>query len=124
MPDGLWTVDDHLRGQPASSVELFRAVEAAILACGPVRYAVSKTTVTFKGSRRGFAGARPDRHGVVGYLDLMRSLEGDPRVRNVSPYTSKLFVNQYRLRTLDEIDDTFVEWLHEAYAVGCGAHLA
>src|SRR4051794_9066251 len=75
-----WTVDDHLRGADPASVDLFRAVEQLIRSFGPVSLSVSKTTITFKGTRRGFAGAKPTKHGVEGYLDLPRSLVGDPRI--------------------------------------------
>jgi hypothetical protein len=119
----VWTVEDHLRGQEQRWVDLFRAVEAAILACGPVTHAVSRTTITFKGTRRGFAGARPTPRGVDGYLDLMRPLSGDPRIRRSEPYTGRLHVNHYRLTAPEQLDDTFRDWLAEAYAVGQGAHL-
>jgi hypothetical protein len=118
-----WTVDDHLRGKPEASVALFRELEGLILACGDIRFAVAKTTITFKGSRRGFAGARPDRQGVVGYLDLLRPIVGDARIGSASPYGRRLFVNHFRIRTAAELDDTFAGWVREAYAVGCGAHL-
>jgi hypothetical protein len=84
---------------------------------------VSKTSITFKGSRRGFAGARPFQHGLRGYLDLQRSVE-DPRITNVSPYTKRLFVHHYRVATPDQLDDEFAGWIREAFAVGAGAHLA
>lgn len=83
----------------------------------------SKTTITFKGTRRGFMGARPTRQGVRGYLDLTRSLVGDPRILSSSPYTSRLHVNHYRLATMADLDDIFLAWLHEAYRVGEGDHL-
>jgi hypothetical protein len=125
VPDaeGRWTVEDHLRDAPPASVELYRAVEAAIRACGPVTLSPSKTTITFKGTRRGFAGARPTRTGVRGYLDLTRSLAGDPRILSSTPYTGRLHVNQYRLTTPEELDETFTGWLREAYGVGQGDHL-
>jgi Domain of unknown function (DUF5655) len=117
-----WTVEDHLAGQPESSVALYRRFVRLVEACGPFSYAVSKTSITFKGSRRGFAGARPDAAGLRGYLDLQRPVE-DPRITNVSPYTKRLFVHHYRVRSPDELDETFAAWIAEAYAVGNGAHL-
>ena len=119
----IWTVDDHLRGADPQHVELYRQVEAIIHACGPVTTSVSKTTITFKGSRRGFAGARPTSRGVRGYLDLMRSLEGDRRILSAAPYTKRLFVNQYLVTSPDDLDDTFRSWVQEAYRVGEGDHL-
>jgi hypothetical protein len=117
-----WTVEDHLRGQPAASVALFRRFVELLSGIGDFRYAPSKTTVTFKGTRRGFAGARPDRRGLVGYLDLQREVQ-DPRVTSVAPYTTKLFVHHFRVTALEQMDETFVGWLREAYGVGAGAHL-
>lgn len=122
-PDGSWTVEDHLRGADPGHVQLYHAVAALIEACGPVTVSVSKTTVTFKGQRRGFAGARPTRHGVEGYLDLTRSLSGDPRIRRADPYTKRLTVNHYRVTSPDDLDETFASWVREAYAVGRGDHL-
>jgi hypothetical protein len=104
-------------------VELYRAVERLVLDCGDVSVSVSKTTVTFKGRRRGFAGARPTARGVQGYLDLTRSLAGDPRIRSVAPYTKRLYVNHYLLSSPDDLDDTFRSWVREAYLVGAGEHL-
>jgi hypothetical protein len=84
---------------------------------------VSKTSITFKGSRRGFAGTRPTPRGLRGYLDLQRVVE-DPRIRNVSPYTKRLFVHHYRISTPEQLDETFAGWVREAYEVGQGAHLS
>lgn len=117
-----WTVERHLAGQPDSAVDVFRLFVAAVEGVGPFTYAVSKTTITLKGTRRGFAGARPDRSGLVGYFDLQREVH-DPRITSVAPYTRKLFVHHFRLRTPEELDEEFTGWLSEAYAVGAGAHL-
>jgi Domain of unknown function (DUF5655) len=117
-----WTVEDHLAGQPESSVALYRQFVRLVEACGPFSYTVSKTSITFKGRRRGFAGARPDAHGVRGYLDLQRAVE-DQRITNVSPYTKRLFVHHFRIRSAEEMDEEFAGWVREAYAVGAGDHL-
>ncbi|HEY6746081.1 MAG TPA: DUF5655 domain-containing protein [Mycobacteriales bacterium] len=117
-----WTVEDHLRDQPAASVALYREFVRLVEACGPFSYAVAKTTITFKGSRRGFAGARPTARGLAGYLDLQRAV-GDPRIRSVSAYTKRLYVHQFRIGSADELDAEFAGWVREAYAVGAGAHL-
>lgn len=118
-----WTVERHLRDAPPEHVALYRAVEALILGQGDVTISVSKTTITFKGSRRGFAGARPTSTGVRGYLDPMRPLPTEPRITRVDPYTKRLFVHQYVLRSPDDLDATFAGWVHEAFRVGEGDHL-
>jgi L-amino acid N-acyltransferase YncA len=118
-----WTVEDHLRGKPAESVDLYHRFVALVQQCGPFGYVVAKTTITFKGSRRGFAGARPDARGLVGYLDLQRPLSDDPRISSASPYTARLFVNHFRVVSAEQLDEQFAGWVRDAYQVGQGAHL-
>ncbi len=117
-----WTVEDHLRGKPPVAVALYLRFAQLVAACGPFTYAVSKTSITFKGTRRGFAGAKPTMRGLAAYMDLQRVVE-DPRIISWSPYTKRLFVHQIRLSSLDQIDDEVAGWIREAYAVGAGAHL-
>ncbi|SFS11566.1 hypothetical protein SAMN04487783_1595 [Agrococcus baldri] len=117
-----WSVERHLEGKPELSVAMFRRFVELVAACGPYEVSTSKSSVTFKGTRRGFAGARPTASGLAVYLDLQRALES-PRVRNVSPYTSRLFVHHLTLQSLEELDDELAGWIAEAYDVGAGAHL-
>lgn len=120
---GVWTVEDHLAAGDERTVALWHRFAQILEGFGPVTVSVSKTTVTFKGSRRGFAGGRPTKTGLVGYFDVMRRLPDDPRIRSVAPYGRRLFVHHFRIDDDDELDEEFVGWLEEAYAVGCGAHL-
>jgi hypothetical protein len=117
-----WTVDDHLAGQPPASVALFHRFVDLLAGNGPYICAVSKTTIGFKGSRRGFAGARPTSRGLVGFLDLQR-MAADRRITNVSPYTKRLYVHHFRITEMADLDDTFAGLIAEAYAVGQGAHM-
>ena len=117
-----WTVEDHLIGQPEYSIALYNRFVDLLQQCGDFTYAVSKTTVTFKGTRRGFAGARPTKKGLQGYLDLQREVR-DRRIRNVSPYTRKLFVHHFLVANEDDLDEEFRGWMREAYDVGAGGHL-
>ena len=123
MPDmDEWTVADHLRDMPAESVALYERFIELVTACGPFTYRVTKTTITLKGVRRGFAGARPTQRGLAGYFDVQRAIT-DPRILRSSPYTKRLFVHQFRIATPDQMDDEFAGWLGEAYRVGAGDHL-
>jgi Domain of unknown function (DUF5655) len=117
------TEESHLFGKPERSVALYHAFVRMISACGEYTVSASKTTITFKGLRRGFAGARPDSRGIVGYLDLQRRVV-DPRFTRASPYTKRLFVHHFRITEESELDAEFAGWVREAYAVGLGAHLA
>ncbi len=117
-----WTVERHLYDKPTHVVALYdRFVELAE-ACGPFTYSVTKTAITRKGTRRGFAGLKPRAASLDGYLDLQRRVE-DTRIRRAGPYTKRLFVHQFRVVAPEELDATFAGWIAEAYAVGAGAHL-
>ena len=65
-PDAEWTIERHLEGQPEFAVELFDRFIELVSTFGPFTYAVSKSSITLKGSRRGFAGARPVTAGLRG----------------------------------------------------------
>lgn len=121
MPDS-WTVEDHLAGKPDEVATLYQRFISLIRTCGPFSYRVTKTGITLKGARRGFAGAVPKKRSLDGYLDLQRELR-DPRIMRVSPYTKRLFVHQFRVTSLDQLDDEFAGWIREAYDVGDGAHM-
>jgi len=122
MPPSEWTVKDHLRDRPPAVGALYRRFVGLVQACGPFEYAVSKTAITFKGSRRGFAGAKPKANSLDGYLDLQRRVE-DPRIRRASPYTRRLVVHQFRVSAPEQLDEEFAGWVREAYQVGQGGHL-
>lgn len=122
MPGEVWTVSDHLAGKPQVVCDLYERFIALVRACGPFEYSVSKSAVTVKGARRGFAGAKPKSAWLDGYLDLQRQVS-DPRIRSSSPYTQRLFVHQFRVVHPDDLDDVFAGWIGEAYRVGAGDHL-
>jgi hypothetical protein len=117
-----WTVERHLAGKPSEIVALYHRFIELAQACGPFTYAVAKTAITLKGTRRGFAGARLGQHALSGYLDLPRRVE-DPRITRSSPYTKRLWVHHFRVDSPSHLDQQFAGWLGEAYRVGGGAHL-
>jgi hypothetical protein len=122
LREGTWTVERHLHEKPTSVVQLYHRFASLVEACGPVKYSVSKTSITFKGTRRGFAGAHPRIRSLDGYLDLQQRIE-DPRIFHSSPFTRKLFVNHFRVTRLDQFDKKFESWVRKAYEVGQGKHL-
>jgi hypothetical protein len=122
MDPNAWTVQDHLRAKPPAVIALYHRFVELVEACGPFERSVSKTAITFKGSRRGFAGAKPTSRSLDGYLDLQRHVE-DLRIRTAAPYTKRLFVHQFRVTAADQLDDEFAGWVREAYEVGQGGHL-
>lgn len=122
MSGDAWTVEDHLVGKPDDIVALYERFITLVQGCGPFSYRVTKTAISLKGTRRGFAGAKPTQRSLDGYLDLQRQLR-DPRIKRASAYTKRLFVHQFRVTSLDQLDGEFAGWLREAYDVGAGAHM-
>jgi hypothetical protein len=118
-----WTVERHLLGKPPEVIALYRRFIELAQACGPFTYAISKTAITLKGTRRGFAGASPGVRMLRGYLDLQRRVE-DARFTRSAPYTRRLYVHHFRVDSLGQLDEQFAGWLGEAYQVGAGAHLS
>jgi len=55
----------------------------------------------------------PKHRWLGGYLDLQREVL-DPRIQRVDPYTSRLFVNFFKVAELAELDDVFAGWVCEA----------
>ncbi|WP_431892878.1 hypothetical protein [Nonomuraea sp. bgisy101] len=85
--------------------------------CGPVTCVRSATSMTFRGPRRDFAGARRTPLGLTGYLGLRRVVH-DPRFGGATRYTDRLFVHRFHLRGCEELDEEFAGWVREAYLVG------
>lgn len=120
--DSVWTVERHLQGKRPEVIALYHRFIELAQACGPFSYAVSKSAITLKGTRRGFAGAFLGESALRGYLDLRRVVQ-DARITRASPYTKRLYVHHFRIDSDGQLDGQFAGWLGEAYQVGAGAHL-
>ncbi len=110
-------MEDHLAGKPEAIVALYERFIALA-----ETYRVTKTAITLKGKRRGFAGAKPTLRSLDGYLDLQRKLH-DVRIQRASPYTKRLFVHHFRVSSFSQLDEEFAGWVREAYDVGAGRHM-
>jgi hypothetical protein len=116
-----WSVERHLADKPTAVVDLYRSFVRLLTACGPYTVSVTKTAIAFKGTQRGFAGAKPRKASLDGFLDLQREVQ-DQRFLRVSPYTKSLYVHQFRITSAAQLDEFFAALVTEAYQVGCGAH--
>ena len=118
-----WTIERHLEAGSDHGRALFQRFMDIIASCGEYTTSVAKTTVTFKGPRRGFAGARPVGDRLQGYFDVTYRVE-DPRIRSVGRYQKDLFVHHFRVDALEQLDEQFASWIADAYdQVGCGNRL-
>jgi hypothetical protein len=116
----VWTIERHLEAGTDHGRALFERFVDIVASCGEYSTSVAKTTITFKGSRRGFAGARPIGDRLQGYFDVVYRVK-DPRIRSVAPYQRDLFVNHFRVDSQEQLDDEFARWIADAYEqVGCG----
>jgi hypothetical protein len=112
-----WTVDRHLEAGSEQGRALWRGFADLVASCGEHSLSVAKTTITFKGPKRGFAGARPKGDQLLGYFDVTYRVD-DPRITSVAPYQHDLFVHHFRV---DAIDGDVEVWIRDAYdQVGCG----
>jgi len=74
-----------------------------------------------KGTVRGFAGVTPRASWLTGFLDLQAQFHEPPFTR-VTPYTSRLWVHRFVIKSADQLDDRFFALIQAAYDVGQGAH--
>jgi hypothetical protein len=119
----IWTIERHLEAGSDHGRALFHRFVDIVAACGDYTTSVAKTTITFKGPRRGFAGARPVGDRLQGYFDVTYRVD-DPRIRRAAPYQNDLFVHQFRVESPGQLDSQFAGWIADAYdQVGCGNRL-
>ena len=115
----IWTLNDHLTGKPETSIQLFERFIALVEACGPFEYSITKGNIGLRGQKRIFAGVMPTDKGLSGYLDIAHAID-DPRFRNVSPYTKRLFVHHFSLTIADQLDQAFAGWIRRVVCCGTG----
>jgi uncharacterized protein DUF5655 len=115
-------IETHLDAAPPKVLSLFERFREFIDSCGPTTLRVTKTAITVKGVRRGFAGARLHAGWLGGYLDLQREA-AHPTIRSVTPYTKHLYVHHFCVTDADQMDEDFAGLVAEAYAVGAGEHV-
>lgn len=115
--------DPYLTGRPATSAALFRRFIEMARACGPVTFELQNEPVVLCGTRRIFAAITATDRGLTGHLNLPRELK-DRRIRKVDPLTRRLFMNRFLVTSSTDLDETFAQWLREAWDVGAGAHLS
>lgn len=117
-----YTVGDHLAGRDAEIVALYRQFVGLIEDCGSFEYVIGKQAITFKGTRRLFAGVIPKAKALDGFLVLQYTLH-DARIRRPRRITDRLYNNYFRVTAPEQLDEEFAGWVFEAFEVGQGAHL-
>jgi hypothetical protein len=85
---------------------------------GPVTVYAQKTRIVFQARTR-FVAIMPRKRWLTGQLWLKRRAE-HPRIYHVEMTTYRDFGHMFRLYKPEDMDESFVEMLHEAYALGSG----
>src|SRR5688500_4065848 len=118
---GRYTLAHHFKGKPPAIRALFNQVVGAARAVGPIHVLPEKTRIAFQ-VRMSFAQVTPRRAWLDGHVVLARRLE-HPRFRRIETFSPRNHLHAFRLEHPADIDDTFVAWIREAYAVGEQRHL-
>lgn len=106
-------VDEYLEGKNAHGEALFREFHRLVDACGPSEPSVSKTVVYFRRNRI-FAGAFVRGRALEIVIDLLRPVE---HARSIGSFasTKRVVTNRLRIRETEELDDSILALLREAY---------
>ncbi|HKP38215.1 MAG TPA: DUF5655 domain-containing protein [Pyrinomonadaceae bacterium] len=110
------SLESHFVGRSQKVRELFDALAGMIKACGPVRILPEKTRIAFQ-VRMSFIAVQVRRNYLIGHFVFARRLE-HPRFSRVETFSPRNHLHAFRLDSLTELDDEFVAWVREAYAVG------
>jgi hypothetical protein len=110
------TLAEHLRGHSADAVALYRAFEAAVRECGPVRIHPAKTRIGFI-TRMTFAAVSLRRASLDAHVILARRLE-HPRFYVIESFRPRCHRHAFRISASEQVDADVRAWLREAYRVG------
>jgi hypothetical protein len=119
---GRQRLEDHLAGRSPEVVALFERFRELVERCGPVEVLAEKTRIAFH-VRMSFAAVTLRRAWLDGHVVLARRYE-HPRFRRIESFSPRNHLHQFRISSLDELDDEVAAWIAEAYRVGEQRHLA
>jgi Domain of unknown function (DUF5655) len=119
---GRQRLEDHLAGRSPEVVALFERFRELVERCGPVEILPEKTRIAFH-VRMSFAAVMLRRAWLDGHVVLARRHE-HPRFRRIESFSPRNHLHQFRISSLDELDDEVAAWIAEAYQVGEQRHLS
>jgi len=119
---GTWDLDHHFAHRPTQVRVIFDRFREIVEACGPVTLVPQKTRIVFVARVR-FSGCVVRTKWLNISLWMMHRIEGDPRVVKETAFNRGTYYHQLRIADRSELDEQFVDWVAEAYRVGCQHHL-
>lgn len=118
---GAHDLEHHLANKPPEIRALYDAFARAVRRCGRVTVLPEKTRVAFH-VRMSFAQVTPRRKWLDGHLVLARRVENE-RFTRVETFSARNHLHAFRIRDVRELDEQFLAWIAESYAVGEQKHL-
>jgi hypothetical protein len=112
--------DELVEGRPLEVAALFHRFIDAVGECGPFRGEAARNgSLVLHGGTRIFGSVRATSRGLRGFLNLDHRVD-DPRFTAIEPLTTRLFFHRFVVTSAEQLDNRFLDWLREAYAVGQG----
>jgi hypothetical protein len=113
----LGELDAHFAGKDPAVRKCFDRIVDEL---GPLEILAEKSRIALH-TRMSFAAFQPRKHWLDGHLVLARRAE-HPLVTRTQELSPRNVVHKFRLARPEELDDRFLELLHEAYEVGLQRH--
>ena len=111
IPGG--SVDDTFRGKPPEQRAIYDAIAAHLKTLGRVHVDAVTVGVFLKTDRK-LAELRPKSKWLSCNLYMLYEID-DARVARSLRLSSERFMNEIKLRTVDDVDEQVREWLTEAF---------
>jgi hypothetical protein len=111
IPGG--SIDDTFRGKPPEQRAIYDAVAAHLKTLGRVHADAVQVGVFLKTDRK-LAELRPKSKWLSCNLYMATAID-DPRVARSLRLASERYVNEVKLRTVDDVDEQVREWLTAAF---------
>jgi hypothetical protein len=117
----LGELDRHFIGKSPLVRDTFERILEVVSTLGPVEVLAEQTRVALH-VRMSFVALTPRRRWLDGHLVLARHVDSH-RFRRIEVFSPRNVLHAFRLTGPDDVDQEFIGWLREAYAVGAQRHL-
>jgi hypothetical protein len=116
-----YPIDKHFEGKSPEVIALYRHYVGLIEKFGPVTVEPKKTGISFLVRVR-FAGAILRKNWLEARVWLKHPVEHGAlrRIEKVGP---RDFIHYFRIETAHDMDEQFIGFLRESYAIGIQEHL-
>ena len=110
-----YDIDDHFAGKELVVRQIFEELTVAVQKFGPATVYAQKTRIVFQVRTR-FVALMPRKQWLTGHIWLKREAE-HPMIYRIEMYTYRDFGHLFRLHNPEDVDESFLDLVHEAYAL-------